>query len=254
MALNLSDFFSTINNNTHRLTLVNAMKGLLGLRNDAREGNIHIGGAASHPGIDSIKFNLDPAVVPSIEGVMHWDDANNTLSLGMIGGEVELQIGQEHLIRVFNNTGADIPNGACVYISDAGDQKPRVALADADNTNPIPEAVVVGLSTEVLLKNEQGFITTQGLVRDINTQGITEGVPLWLSPTVPGGFQEARPDAPDLNIAIGYCIRAHVSLGVILVEPTLVPRVIGLSDVYGTPSDGETIRWNATNERFEFGV
>lgn len=203
-------------------------------------------------GVNSIQFNLDPTISTHSVGQMHWDANSSTLSVGMTGGEVELQVGQEHLIYAFNQTGSEIPNGSAVYIIDAGDQKPRIALADADNTDPIPEAVVIGLATEDIAHGTSGFVTTQGLVRDVNTSGITEGVPLWLS-TTPGGWQEARPDAPDVNIAIGYCIYAHVNNGIILVSPVILPKVTGLSDVYGTPSNGDTIRWNATNDRFEFG-
>lgn len=253
MSEDLSTIISNVNNTEHRGALTKLFTAILGLATDSRNGNLHVAGS-NHLGIDSIKFNIDPNVTTHEEGQMHWDAGNNTLSLGMIGGTVELQIGQEHFIYAFNQTGSSIPNGAAVYINDAGDQKPRIALADADDTDPVPEAIVVGLATELIAHGESGFVTTQGLVRDLDTTGITEGVPLWLSPTNPGEWQETRPTAPDVNVSIGYCIYAHNKNGIILVSPIVIPRVVGLSDVFGTPSNGDTIRWNSTNRRFEFGV
>jgi hypothetical protein len=34
----------------------------------------------------------------------------------------------------------------------------------------------------------------------------------------------------------------------------IAQRLAGLSDVYGTPSDGDVPIWNAANDRFEFGA
>ena len=253
MAEKISDIVKNINNIEHQGALINLFLKVLGLAPDSREGNVNFG-SNGHVGIDSIKFNLDTTVPEHLEGQMHWDAGNNTLSIGMTGGTVELQVGQEHLIYCFNQTGSPIPNGSCVYVDDAGDSKVRIDLADADNTTPIPDGVVVGLATESIAHGSSGFVTTQGLVRDVNTQGITEGVPLWLSDSTPGAFVETEPQAPSIRVAIGYCIYAHVNNGIILVNPIITPKVTGLSDVFGTPSNGDTIRWSDANDRFEFGA
>jgi len=228
VALNLSDFFSTINNNTHRLTLVNAMKGLFGLPNSSKDGFIHLG--RDGQGITSIKFDLDPTLDGHEEGQMHWDADNNTLSIGMIGGVVELQVGQEMLIRAFNNTGSDIADGKAVYIDDAGDQKPRIALAQADTD---PTAFVIGLTTEIVEKNTQGFLCTTGLVRGQNTQAFTEGLPLYLSATEAGALTETEPEVPNYSTLVGYTIRSHPTLGTIYVAPRVIrrPTVIKLEEV-----------------------
>jgi hypothetical protein len=207
--------------------------------------------------LNSIQFNTAyPNGVAHPEGHLHWDASNGTMSLRLLGGTVDLQVGQENVTRCFNQTGSTITNGSAVYVIDAGDQKPRIGLADADNTNFIPEAVVMGLATEDIEHGSQGFVCTQGLVRDIPTGSFTEGVPLWLSAVTPGGITETRPNAPNLNIAVGYCIYSHATSGIILVNPVLIPKLQGLSDVDKTspPSNGDTVRWNTTNDRWEYGV
>jgi hypothetical protein len=252
MPEHFNHILSSINNSELRIALEKIFQLLF---KNASTINLQELNAAGQGGINSLQFNVN-FTDGKAPGRLQWNVDDGTLEVGMPGGNVNLQIGQEHLVYVFNQTGSQIDNGKCVYIIDAGDKKPRIAMADADNTNVIPEAIVFGLTTEDIAHGSQGYVTTQGLVRDVNTQGITEGVPLWLSPTVPGGFQEARPNAPNVNVAIGYCIYAHVSQGIVLVEPTLIPRVVGLSDVdkTSTPSNGDTIRWNSTTERWEFGV
>jgi hypothetical protein len=160
--------------------MLNIFTYVLGMATDSSDTKLHIGEANGHSGVDSIKFNLDPQLLNDEhkEGQMHWDADAETLALGMIGGEVELQVGQESLIRVFNATGSDIANGSAVYIVDAGDQKPRIALAQADAD---PTGYVIGLATELIEKSTQGFITTHGLVRGLSNNTFTEGLPVYLS-------------------------------------------------------------------------
>ena len=45
--------------------------------------------------VDYIDFNTNFADVEHPEGRLHWDMEDQTLELGMVGGEVKLQIGQE---------------------------------------------------------------------------------------------------------------------------------------------------------------
>jgi hypothetical protein len=197
---------------------------------------------------ESIQFDLTPDEPQSV-GKMMWSEDKGTLELGLLGGDVTLQIGQETVIYCFNHSGAIIPNGSVVYIQDAGDSKPRIALADADI---YAQSFVLGVTTEDIGINEMGYVTMEGLVHNVNTNGMTEGVPIWLSST-PGGFTTTRPDAPKMSIFIGYVIYAHNNNGIIVVRPILVPRMVGLSDTYGvTATSGQFYKWNETNKRFEF--
>ena len=63
--------------------------------------------------IDACDFiDFDTTSLPGHQtGRLHWHDADGTLSLGMAGSKVELQLGQEMLMRVTNNTANTINNG-----------------------------------------------------------------------------------------------------------------------------------------------
>lgn len=181
------------------------------------------------------------------EGRMFWNNSDGTLNLGMPGGNVNLQIGQEELHRVRNDETSTITNGSVVYISGSTGDVANVKLADASSYTT---AYVLGVATENIAASGFGYVTTSGLVRDINTTGLSYGVPLWLG-TTPGTFTQSVPDAPNMAVFIGYVVRAHATEGIITVKPTVVPRFSVLSDVYGTAdTTGQFSVWDQTNGYF----
>jgi len=249
----IGTILSTINNVIHRVAQENILYKIFGLAPSTARGNVHVG--ATNDGICSIQFNInqDQPTVHAI-GKLHWNETDGTLEIGLLGGEVIAQLGQEHLIRVYNNSGSDMVNGAVVYVEASGDQKPRIKLADADNTDPIPEAVVVGFCTEDIAYETQGYITSSGLVRDIDTSNLVEGDPVWLS-TTPGAFTKDVQVPPNHKIFLGHCIRQHNSQGIILASIVAVPTLRGLSDVLsGSPNNGDILKWSAANSRWEISA
>lgn len=142
-----------------------------------------------------------------------WNDTDGTLNLGLKGGNVVLQVGQEEVLRVLNNTGSTLTSGQVVYITGASGQRPTVALAQANNEPSSTK--VIGIVTETIANNAQGFVTTSGLVRGVNTSAFAEGAVLWLSPSTAGGITSTKPTAPNHAVLVGYCVVANPSNGVI---------------------------------------
>ena len=106
------------------------------------------------------------------EGKLFYDATWRTLS-AQIGRDVTLQIGQEDLRRVYNNTGVTLYNGQAVYVtgvySGGSNDVVTVALAkaDADAT-----AFVIGCLTQNIPNNDYGFVTVRGNVNDLDTNRI----------------------------------------------------------------------------------
>ncbi len=199
-------------------------------------------------GVGYIDFNLTPTVTAQ-EGRLHWNADDGTLSLGMPGGNVEYQLGQEELLRVRNITGAQINNGAVVYISGASGSRPTVALADADVE--ITANTTIGLATEDIPDANTGYITTFGLVRDLDTSSFTEGDRLYLSQTL-GGITNVKPTQPAHGVQIGFCIFSNPSSGIIFVEIEHDGDLKNLDDVLLTSvADGEILKYNSTNSLWE---
>ena len=157
-------------------------------------------------------------------GVLRWNDSDGTADLGLKGGNVTLQIGQEEVVRVVNKTGANLLESQyhAVYVSGAQGQRLKVgnAIALADSSS----AATIGLVTENIDLNQEGFITTNGLVRNINTTGSLQGETwndgdlLYLSGTTAGQITNVKPIAPIHTVIIGYVVHAHINQGKIFVK------------------------------------
>jgi hypothetical protein len=194
---------------------------------------------------DFIDFNTTTAI-PSIPGRLTWNDTDGTLNLGLKGGNVTLQVGQEQVFKVRNNTANDIPNGSVVYITGSTGFRPVVSLAQANSEGA--SSVVIGVTTEDIVKNTDGFVNTFGLVRDLDTSGLTEGSAIWLSPTVAGGMTSTKPVAPDHLVLIGYCIRSHPTLGSIFVKVQNGYELEELHNVLITsPTNGQVLAYDSAS-------
>ena len=92
------------------------------------------------------------------EGVAFYDVDNHTLSLYNDEADVTLQLGQEEFLRVRNNTGATITNGAAVLITGShGNAAPTISGAIATSESA---SQIVGLATHDIEDNSFGYVTT----------------------------------------------------------------------------------------------
>jgi hypothetical protein len=172
-----------------------------------------------------VEFDQTPTGTAGV-GVMRWNDSDGTVDLGLKGGNVTLQVGQEQVLRVVNKTATNIDlleaNYQAVRVTGAQGQRLKVDLAQA--INDTLSAETIGLVTETINNNQEGFITTSGLVRGINTTGSlqsetwADGDILYLSPTTAGNATKVKPVAPNHLIILGYVIRAHINQGSIFVK------------------------------------
>ena len=161
-----------------------------------------------------IDFALGP--YPDAERRMKWNDSDGTLDLGLKGGNVILQVGQEQLLLVKENDNLGIEDGKVYYFYGSNGTNKTVKKAIATQLNQADR--VLGLATESRVGGEKGFINTFGLVRNIDTNHLTEGAPVYLSDVTAGEMISTRPDAPNHAVQIGYCIRQSASVGVIFVS------------------------------------
>lgn len=200
---------------------------------------------------DWIDFVTD-ATVTMQEGRLTWNATDGTLELGMPGGKVNLQIGQELLIprRVKNNTAGDMVNGQLVYISGGDGTNAYVTLAQADAE--ITSADTIAMLTEDVAAGAKGYATMVGIVRGeaaqpIDTSAYAVGDILYLSPDTAGAFTGTKPDAPDHAVVIGHVFRAHATEGQILVNVRNGWELTELHDVLmGDKTEGDLPYWDDT--------
>jgi hypothetical protein len=171
------------------------------------------------------QINFDLGVTPSHnEGTIFYDNDNKALAVYNDEADITLQVGQEEYVRVRNNTAGTISNGQAVYINGAhGAAAPTVELAISTGE---ATSQVIGLATHSIEPNTFGYITTFGVVRDVDTSAFNAGDSVYVSQAVAGGLTGVSPTIPNFKAPVGHVIRSHGSNGTILVQ-IVAPKLGG---------------------------
>ncbi len=193
--------------------------------------------------VNAIGFDTTPGTLPTAAGSMFWDTGNGSPSI-ILDADVTLQLGQEQLVLVYNGTGSTITNGSVVAVTGAQGQRPSVVLADADS-EPL-SANTLGIATEDIANGAEGFVTTFGMIRGLNTSAFTAGAPIYLSQTA-GAFTATRPSAPAHTVILGWVIKVNASSGEVFVNINNGWELDELHNVLITsPTSGNTLIYDAS--------
>jgi hypothetical protein len=170
--------------------------------------------------VDYISFDTTNVIEAPVEGQLTWDTTDKTLSLGLNGGDVVMQVGQEIHYRVRNNTGTTIPNGTvCRFAGSLGSSGILLAAPFLAN-GTYDSQVIMGVATEDIANGEDGLVTHFGKVRGLDTRAFSEGAILYASPTVAGGLTATKPDSP--NNVISVCaVVSSANNGTLMVRPII---------------------------------
>lgn len=208
----------------------------------------------SNATLDSLKLNGGV----SAEGTFAWNDQDGTVDLNLKGGNVTLQIGQEAVVRVVNGTGVNLLESEYKAVKVIGAQGQRLQVDFALANSDVNSATTIGIVTENIDNNQEGFITSSGVVRGINTTGSlqgetwTDGDVLYLSPTVEGALTNINPLTPYHLIVVGFVEYAHAVNGKIYVKVDNGYEIEELHDVLITSvADNELLQYNSAGGYWE---
>lgn len=171
-----------------------------------------------NPVFDYIRFNtdfLEHSTLPHEEGLLFYDKTSHSLSYYNDEEGITLNIGQESLLRVYNNTASTLLNGKVVYISGAFNGWPTAALAAC--SSKIQAYAVLGMVTADIEPNTHGYICISGKVNDIDTSAFTSGTSVYLS-TVSGEITSTEPLQPNYVVSIGEILTSSSTNGSILIK------------------------------------
>lgn len=201
---------------------------------------------------ESVKFNTSTLQTADAVGKLVWNNTDGTLDLRLKGGNVTLQIGQEMVARVVNGTGANLLESQYRAVKVVGAQGQRLQIDLAQANNDLNSATTIGIVTENIANNQEGFICTSGQVREINTTGSlqgetwTDGDVLYLSPTTAGHITNVKPTAPNHTIILGFVEYAHAIHGKIFVKVDNGYELQELHNVYApTPTNNNVLAWES---------
>jgi len=210
-----------------------------------------VAGSFTNLAAERIDMDTTPPAQADAEGRMYWnsDDNAKTLNIGMAGGTVVQQVGEEIYYRV--KASAAISNGQTVMFTGTVGASGGLLAAPATGLTATNADYYMGVATEDIALNGWGYITQFGVVRGINTTGGAEawvdGQTLYYNPAVPGGLTKTVPVAPAAKIEVASVIHA-ASNGSLFVRAEIGFRLSRLNDVEtGTPTIGDLLQYTAGN-------
>ena len=139
----------------------------------------------------------------NLGGELSWNNTEKTLDLVTGSDSVTLQLGQEVVLYARNISGATLSDGQVVMVSGSQGNNPTIALAQADTVANARKTI--GVVTQIIPNNSNGFVTLQGKVRELvlDSGTYTEGDVVYLSSTVAGGLTDIE---PDIGVEIGHVL------------------------------------------------
>lgn len=208
------------------------------IQNIVVTGSLLISGSINS--VNYIDFNTSYTATQPIAGRLSWNSSDGTLDLGMKGGNVTQQIGQEIFYEVRNETLSTISNGTLLYANGVTAGSGRITAAPFTADGSVREVRLLGIATEDISNGVNGFVTHFGYVRDLDTRGnvassIAVGDETWAvgdilyaHPTAAGKLTNVRPKH---EISVAIVIIRHASTGVVFVRPTSYGHLDDIHDV-----------------------
>lgn len=198
-----------------------------------------------NPNIDVIDFDTTYATTLTA-GQMGWD-GNNTLGLGMIGGNVIQHIGEDQFF--YCKATSAITKGQVVMFTGAvgasGVPKGAPATGITDGT------YIMGIAAENIANNGFGLVQSFGTLRNVNTSGYADGDILWYDPSVTGGLTKVKPTAPNVKAQMAAVINGGSSGGGTILIRINPGSILGGTDSnaeIGIPTNGQLITYDGQDQ------
>lgn len=189
-------------------------------------------------------------------GDVYYNTTSNTFYAYINGSWVDLAantgggggtgIAESVRAAVRNVTGSTITKGSVVYLSGVNGEKPTIAkaIAGGDSTS----ASTLGWVESDIDNNSDGYVTTFGILNNVNTQAYSDGQYLYLSGTTAGGTTSTKPYAPTHNVTVGFVVKGgSVGAGQVFV---LIKNGFELDELHDVQVNGAAagtyLKWNGS--------
>jgi hypothetical protein len=178
-------------------------------------------------------IDFDINATPAFQtGRVNWVDDTKTLAIDTELSGFQVEVGHQNVVRVRNETGITISRGRAVYLSGSSGNRPLIYTSsyEIDPTS----AGTVGLVAADIGTSNNGYVISNGLIRDINTTAFNAGAVLYLSSS--GQLSTTAPVAPLHAVRMGKVITSAVA-GIIHVDVDNGYEIGELHDVVDTSTN-----------------
>lgn len=165
--------------------------------------------------VNKVNLSTDTNLVASV-GQITWNPNERTADIGL-DNNVVLQVGQEMLALVRNGTASSIVDGTVVMLTGSVGNSGRLVVAPYDGV--ADASLILGITAETIVAGADGFVTSYGKIRGIDTSMWNDGDVLYVN----GSGLATTPPA-GLNMKIAAVVHSHTN-------GTLMVRVNGYSQV-----------------------
>ena len=165
--------------------------------------------------VNKLNLSTDTNLTAGI-GQMTWSPDERTVNIGL-NNNVVLQTGQEMLALVRDGTVSTITNGTVVMLTGSVGNSGRLVVAPYDGV--ADASLILGIATETIAAGADGFVTSYGKVRGIDTSMWADGNVLYVNGS---GLSTAPTNV--LSMKIAAVVHSHTN-------GTLMVRVNGYSQV-----------------------
>ena len=184
----------------------------------------HYVNVSTNQTISGNKTFTSPVAVNTISIGGHavsWNTDESTLDVVLNGAT--LQVGQEQLIRVTNNSGVAINNGTAVMATGTLGNSGRITVAKASLTQSNAK-YILGIVTETIASGADGFVTTFGKVIGIQTNGVNygeawvDGDVLYVKDSGNGVLTKVVPTDTQVKLPVAIVVSSHGTNGTLFVR------------------------------------
>ena len=190
-----------------------------------------IAGATTITDLDYLDFDTTYATTLGA-GQLGWN-GNDTLGLGMIGGNVVQHIGEDTFFYV--KASATITKGQlCMFTGTVGSS--GVLTAAPSTAIPYAEAII-GVAAEDIANNAFGLIQNLGTLRGVDTSAFLDGDILYYNSAVTGGFTKTFPTSGPIVVAAAVAKSGSGGSGVLTVRISFQTRVTASTGISVTQAN-----------------
>lgn len=211
-----------------------------------------IAGATTITDINYVDFNTAYATTLTA-GQLGWD-GNNTLGLGMSGGNVVQEIGLQTYI--YGKATSAITKGQLIKKTGSNGSSGVVTFAPT-TANMTNSGDIIGIAAENIALNGFGYIVSTGNLKGFDTTGSSagetwaDGDTLYYNPSGNGLLTKTKPSAPNIKTEVAIVINAGSGgSGSVAVE-IIHGSVLGGTDSnvqISSPTGGQLISYDQTNQ------
>jgi hypothetical protein len=178
-----------------------------------------IAGATTITNLDYLDFDTTYNTTLGA-GQLGWN-GNDTLGLGMIGGNVVQHIGEDTFFYV-KASSAITKGQLCMFTGAVGSS--GVLTAAPATAIPFAEAII-GVAAENIANNAFGLIQNTGTLKGVDTSAFLDGDVLYYNSAVTGGFTKTFPASGPIVIAAAVAKSGSGGSGILTVRISFQTRV-----------------------------